>query len=145
MDTAMDILKPTKFYENPYYFSQKVKEAGKEKSDDKGSFMIPTKNHFFAKLLASGSLNILGQRHQITSNTVENLNTDLIDYILQNDNANGAIKDIGSFREGSCMSVSVKMPDPLKNTKYNSRTDGGAPQTWITHWCSCYLWTWMIY
>jgi hypothetical protein len=131
MDTAMDILKPTKFYENPYYFSQKVKEAGKEKSDDKGSFMIPTKNHFFAKLLASGSLNILGQRHQITSNTVENLNTDLIDYILQNDNANGAIKDIGSFREGSCMSVSVTMPDPLKNKKFNPRTDSGAPQTWI--------------
>ncbi len=130
-----NIDKPNHFYENPNFFSEVVKFSHKLNKGVDGNFLfIQDKYHFWAKLLPSGNFNILGSRkeeHNTLANNVENLNTDLIGYVHPTNNANGAIKDLGSFNEGHCISIETVVPDPKKDKKFNPRTQPGEEETWV--------------
>lgn len=132
-DTKME--KPNHFYENPTFFTELVKMENKEDRSPNGFYKyIQDKNHFWCKLLRSGNLNILGSRRNektTLADNVENLNTDLIGYVHPENNANGAIKDLGSFNEGHCLSISTVVPEPKKDLNYNPRTQSGEEITWI--------------
>jgi len=127
--------KPNHFYENPSFFTEHVRYADKDKRDENGNFLyIQDKYHFWSRLLPSGNFNILGSRkNQDTTlaDNVENLNTDLIGYVHPYNNANGGIKDLGSFNEGHCLSIKTNVPEPKKNLQYNPRTQPGEEVIWI--------------
>ena len=105
------------------------------RSDKRGHRMyIPDKTHFWAQLLATDNFNILGSRLNAVNSqahTIDNLNTDLIENINKEDNANGAVKDLGTFHEGSCIKVNTKKPAAMKNPNYNPRTDDGDSEVWV--------------
>ncbi len=95
---------------------------------------IPTENHFWGKLFATGNLNILANRVNENTNlaqTVENLNTELIKYVHPNNNASGAIQDLGKFHEGYCISIATKRPANMKNKLYIPRKGFGKAETWV--------------
>ena len=127
--------KPNHFYENPSFFTEVVKFENKNDRSIEGNFKyIQDKYHFWCKLLANGNLNILGSRRNeknTMADNVENLNTDLINYINPTNNASGAIKDLGSFNEGHCISIATVVPDPKKDLDYNPRTQSGNEESWI--------------
>jgi len=129
------IQKPDNFYRNPHWIAQKTLVKDKDDQDLKGRPQhIPSPHHFWAKLLATGNLNILSNRKHDDSNmadSIENLNTDSIKYVHKSDNANGAIKDLGSLKEGHCISVSTLKPDNKKSQNFNPSTDDGFDQTWV--------------
>ncbi len=131
-----DIDKPSTFFENPYYFKMKVEDKKYHKIDKDGHRLyIPKKNYFWAQLQSNDNFNILGSRPDSDghlSKTIENLNTDTIGNILKEDNASGAVQDLGTFHEGNCIKVQVKSPDKAqKNPKYNPRTDNGEKMLWV--------------
>ena len=127
--------KPDHFYENPNYYTEKVLFSKKaDKSIDGNYKYIQSKEHFWGKLLASGNFNILGSRREednTMANNVENLNLDLIRYVHPSDNANGAIKDLGFFNEGYCISIETTVPNNKKDVNYNPRTQAGDLEDWI--------------
>jgi len=129
------VKKPDTFYQNPYYFKQKTTLNQKQEKDLEGrSQFIPTQHHFWGKLLATGNFNILSNRineDSTMADTIANLNTDLIKYVHKSDNANGAIKDLGAFHEGHCISVATLSPDPQKKPLFNPSTDYGMDHTWV--------------
>ncbi len=129
------IRKPDTFYKNPFWATQKTLITKMNEFDLKGRLQnIPSLNHFWAKLLATGNLNILSNRrneHNTLAHTVDNLNTDTIKYVHSNNNANGAIKDLGEFAEGYCLSIATLMPLNKKDKLFNSRIGDGNDQTWV--------------
>ena len=130
-----DISQPKSFYENPDYFTQLVNAKKYENKDEKGHRIhIPGKNYFWAKLLANSNLDILSSRKDednTNAHLIENLNTDLIQFVNPDDNANGAIKSLGNFKEGSCIRVNLNVPSAKKEPNYNSRTADGQHTTWV--------------
>ena len=138
-DYEAEITSPKRFYDNPEYYEQKVYDSvyneATEINGEPQKIHIPGKQYFWGVLTNSDNFNILGSRKDSENSNailIENLNTDLIDFIVPDDNANGAIRDLGTFIEGSCMKISVTLAKPLKNEKYTSRTSGdGEKQTWI--------------
>jgi len=136
-DSDVEVTKPTNFYENPDYFTQNVKGKKYLGKDSRGHRTnIPSKTQFWAQLLATDNFNIMSTRKNAEgplAKTIENLNTDLIDNIIREDNANGAVKDLGTFHEGSCIRVNVKKPNKAKKDPlYNPRVDQEAEtEVWV--------------
>jgi len=134
-NTDVKIEKPNHFYENPSFFTEIVKYDQKGDRTSDGNYKYnQDKYHFWCKLLTNGNLNILGSRRNEKStlaDTVENLNTDLIGYVHPSNNASGAIKDLGTFNEGHCISIAAVVPDPQKDLVFNPRTQAGDPVAWI--------------
>ena len=129
------VKKPDTFYQNPYFNKQKTLVSQMHQKDLEGRpQFIPTLHHFWAKLLSTGNLNILSNRineSNTLADTIANLNTDIIKYIHKDDNASGAIKDLGSLKEGHCLSVSTLKPEPKKERLYDPQEAFGEDQTWV--------------
>lgn len=134
-DYDIELKKPNSFFRNPAYSTQKTKNRNLLMKDLKNRNQnIPGPHHFWAKLLATGNLNILSNRKLEDTNladSLENLNTDTIKYVHPGDNASGAIKDLGSFSEGHCISISTLKADHIKNDLFSPSKDDGEDETWI--------------
>lgn len=136
-DYDIELQKPNSFFRNPAYYTQKTKNKNLLMKDlENRNQNIPSPHHFWAKLLATGNFNILSNRKLEDTNladSLENLNTDTIKYVKPGDNASGAIKDLGSFSEGHCISISTLKAEHLKNDLFSPSkdNDNGEDETWI--------------
>jgi len=109
-ETAGTIQRPTQFFLNNAFKSQKVLKDQLMQKDEKGLYNnITTKHSFFLRLL-SNSINILSEKNLNFSKTVETLNIDVIKPLDPSEPLKGPIKDLGTFNEGSCISIATLVP-----------------------------------
>lgn len=130
-ETFRTIRKPTEFFVNYQFFSQKVPKQNLKDKDSNGIYnYITTENSFYAVMLPE-ALNILSEKNQLYTKTVESLDIDLIKPVDPKDPLKGPLTDIGSFDEGDCISVQMLKPIGFKkdflplvannaNTKHDS-------------------------
>ena len=122
--------KPNAFFINNDYFNQVVLSNERGLSDKKGFVNIPTKFHFYAKLMKDG-LNIVSARgNDHILNTIDTLNIDLILPVPEDKRFKGGIKDLGNFDEGKCLQVDAKVPAYFNSHFYSGR-DKGMGEHWI--------------
>ena len=122
--------KPHEFYINNDYFNQVVLSNQRGNKDGNGYVNIPTRFHFYAKLMKDG-LNIISARESDhISNTIDTLNIDLILPVPENKRFQGGIKDLGNFDEGKCIQIDSKIPSYFQSYFYSGR-DKGITEHWI--------------
>jgi hypothetical protein len=121
--------RPKHFFINEQYYHQRALKTEMKKKDEVGFTKIPTKFHFFARLLPN-NLNVLFSREHDLMRNVETLNLDIIKPVPENNRLKGGIQDLGDFDEGKCFQVSTTVPVIFKETFY-SGSDGGFTEHWI--------------
>ena len=122
--------KPHAFFINNDYFNQVVLSDERGRKDGKGYVNIPTRVHFYGKLMKNG-LNIISAReNDHILNTIDTLNVDLILPVPENKRFKGGIKDLGNFDEGKCIQVDAKIPAYFNAYFYSGR-DKGMSEHWI--------------
>lgn len=123
--------KPEDFYINNAFFSQRVLKKNLFKRDEGGYKYIQNKFEFYAKFLKH-NFNILSNREDHYGRTVDTLDFDTIRVIDPSDPLNGAIKDLGKFKEGHCISINTLIPtDYDKDYMPFEETNNTNPQNWI--------------
>jgi len=129
-DSGRSKKKPHSFFVNNQYFNQLVlnKERGLK---DKGGYVnIPTRFHFYARLLKHG-LNIIASRQEDhMAHTIDTLSVDLILPVPEDKRYKGGVKDLGNFDEGNCIQVDSKIPAYFSRYFY-SGIDKGMNEHWI--------------
>jgi hypothetical protein len=127
------LLKPHKFFVNDFFSAQKVlKTELTGKTDIHGALNVPTKFHFYAKLLPKTLLIGSGRQHQHQKN-VDSLNINLIKPLSLIDPTNSSIKVLGSFSEGHCFSINVLTPVGF-NPKFSADaeiTNNSVASNWV--------------
>jgi hypothetical protein len=129
-DSGRSKKKPHSFFVNNQYFNQLVlnKERGLR---DRGGFVhIPTRFHFYARLLKHG-LNIIASRQEDhIAHTIDTLSIDLILPVPEDKRYKGGVRDLGNFDEGNCIQVDSKIPAYFSRYFY-SGIDKGMNEHWI--------------
>lgn len=122
--------KPHAFFINNQYFNQLVLSKERGIRDKRGFLNIPTRFHFYGKLLKDG-LNIIASRQDDhILNTVDTLSVDLILPVPEDKRFKGGVRDLGNFDEGNCIQVDSKIPAYFSRYFY-SGTDKGMNEHWI--------------
>lgn len=122
---------PLDFFINNEFFNQRVTKEDFTKKDEIGSIHIPNQLSFYGKFLRN-SFNVLSTRQNHYSKTVDTLNFDTIKLIDPLTPIKGAIKDLGKFKEGSCISISTLQPTNYqKNFIPLEESNNTQPRTWI--------------
>lgn len=138
-----EMSKPDSFFVNDEFFHQKALIEKRADKDKYGYKYIPSKFHFYAKLL-DNTFNVLSTRDRELKRTVNVLNLQLIkplDYELKNTNKDGftlenysnkgSIKDLGNFNEGKCISVSTIIPESPDENFIVKEDTKGPSEIWI--------------
>jgi len=103
--SAYPLMRPTDFFVNNAFYSQKVPRDELNSEDSHGiKNHITDKHSFYAKLTPNG-LSILSEKDLHYGKTVEILELDFVKPINQEDPLSGPVKDLGTFNEGNCISV----------------------------------------
>ena len=123
--------KPTHFFINNAFFNQKVLKKLRAQKDSNGYLFIPTKFHFYAKLMKN-SFNILSARQEEFKETVDILNLDMITPIKPENPFKGSIVDLGNFAEGNCFNIGAIVPTDFdKEFQPKEGSNNGRPQNWV--------------
>jgi hypothetical protein len=123
--------KPNAFFINSQYFHQKTLKTDRKKKDKTGKLSIPTKYHFYARLMKNG-MNIMSSRDHQIMRTVAHLSLDIIRPVPEDAKYKGGIQDLGNFNEGKCIQVSTNLPAIFSEQYYSGRSKG-----MIEHWILC--------
>ena len=121
--------KPNAFFINQQFFNQKILNENRKNVDKLGRLNVPTKYHFFAKLMKNG-LNIMSSRDHEIMRTVAHLSLDIISPVPEDAKYKGGIQDLGNFEEGKCLQVSTVLPAYFSESYYSGR-DTGMTEHWI--------------
>lgn len=121
--------RPKNFFINEQYFHQKALKTEMKQKDANGNLKIPSRFHFFARLMPN-NFNILFSREHDLMRNADTLNIDIIKPVPEDKRLKGGIQDLGDFEEGKCIQVSAVVPTIFKETFY-SGTDGGFDEYWI--------------
>jgi len=131
-ETFRTIRKPSEFFVNYSYYSQKVPKADLKSVDKNGLYKFITGPNLFYGVLLPETLNILSERTHHYSKTVETMDVDLIKPVDPTDPLKGSIKDLGSFDEGHCISVQQIKPSGYQNGFIPLREDATTKNdSWI--------------
>ena len=114
-ETYQTIKKPTEFFINNSYYSQKVPKAELKGKDSKGVYNNVTDKYSFYAILFEDSLNILSEKNLHFTKTVDTMSMDLIKPFDANEPLKGSIKDLGGFNEGYCVSIKLLKPGSFQN------------------------------
>ncbi len=123
------VVKPNAFFINNQFFNQKVLKKSRLSTDKGGRLSVPTKYHFYAKLMKNG-INIMSSREHQYMRTVAHLSLDIIKPVPEDARYQGGIQDLGNFEEGKCIQVSTVLPIYFSDTYYSGR-DRGMNEHWI--------------
>jgi len=131
-DSSLTIRKPNEFFVNNYFYSQRVEKSALNSMDKKGIFNnVTTKYSFYTKMFEN-TLKILNEKDLHFGKTFETLDIDLIKPLDPTEPLKGSIKDLGTFSEGSCVSILV-----LKTKTFDSKflairdTNNTKSESWI--------------
>lgn len=128
-DNGGKLDRPKHFFINEQYYQQKALKSEMKTKDKIGNVRIPTRFHFFARLLPN-NFNILFSREHDIMRNVETLNLDIIRPVPEDKRLKGGIADLGDFEEGKCIQISTVVPVIFKESFY-SGSDGGFDEHWI--------------
>lgn len=131
-DKEVPITKPSEFFVNNQFFSQKLLKSELNSKGDDGRFKnIIDKNMFYA-LVLTDKLVLLSKRNDLISSTFETLTFDLISPYDTNDIKNSSIRDIGVFNEGSCISLTTLIPKRFSKDYLAIKKDAtNSVENWI--------------
>lgn len=123
------IKRPNEFFINKAFFNQRVtKEELNSKSENIFNY-INDKYSFYGVLLPQ-TLNILSERNSHYDKTLETMDIDMIKPLDTKEPLKGSIKDLGTFNEGSCISVLQLIPLtynkdflPIKDDASNTKNE----------------------
>jgi hypothetical protein len=121
--------KPNSFFINNEFYNQVVRHKQRADKDRLGFINIPTKFHYYAKLMKDG-LHILSSRKNNMMRTVDVLPIDLITPIPENARKKGGVSDLGNFDEGKCIQVETLVP-AYYNRYFYSGYDKGMSENWV--------------
>ena len=130
-DIGEKVDKPNSFFINNEFYNQVVQKSQRADKDKRGYINIPTKYHFYAKVMKDG-LNIITSRKHGIMKTVDTMPIDLITPVPEDARLKGGITDLGNFDEGKCIQVQTKIP-----AYYNKYFYSGLDSGMIEHWIVC--------
>lgn len=121
--------RPKNFFQNNHFFHQKVLKSEFKSKDNKGSLNVPSRFHFFGKLMKDQFNFLSTRRISITKNFA----TFDISSILPIDESNkfhSSIRDLGNFAEGNCLQVFTKVPASY-NPNFDPKVDNSNSVNWL--------------
>jgi hypothetical protein len=121
--------KPNSFFINNEFYNQVVKHSERALKDRAGFVNIPTKFHYYAKLMKDG-LHVLSSRRNNMMRTIDVLPIDLITPVPENARNKGGVSDLGNFDEGKCIQVETLVP-AYYNKYFYSGYDKGMSENWV--------------
>jgi hypothetical protein len=116
--------KPSTFFVNGEYFSQRILKTDLKRKDSKGYINIPTQFHFYGTLLLD-NFNIVNSRKIAEeAQTTQHTDSLFIDNILPlvQGIRSGSVRDLGHFPEGHCIQVFTNKPQ-TPNTDWDVQKD----------------------
>lgn len=129
LNDVTTLTKPSNFFVNNDFFSQRVLKSDTLKKDSSGMFLnIVSQFHFFAKL-SKHTLNILSSRQSETSKNSDSLIIDVISYVSEEEHLrySGGIQPLGEFKEGFCFQIFTEE----SNIKANATQNAKSKYAWI--------------
>jgi len=122
--------RPKSFYQNNYFFHQRIPNYNRNKRDNFGLLRIPSKQHFFL-VLYKDSLNFYSTRQRIRLRNYDSLKIDHINLVPEDQPLMGGVKDLGNFDEGKCFEIKATVPKVFRNNYNPIYNKSGIFQTWI--------------
>lgn len=107
--TSKNIVKPTEFFLNKQFFSQRYPAKVAKSGDAYGPLVIPDDSSFFF-VLFKDTLTIYSARDEIIRHAADTLNIEDILPVPEDDFLLGGIKNLGKYQAGFCMQTKVKSP-----------------------------------
>ena len=129
--TGEKLSKPKHFFVNGQYYHQTALKSEMNIKDKNGALKIPTKFHFYARLMRN-TLNIIYSRQHDFMRNVDSLNIDIIKPVPEDKILKGGIQDLGDFEEGKCIQVSTIVPVSFSEDFYSGKDNG-----FTEHWILC--------
>jgi len=116
------IMKPTSFFKNKQFLSQRYPQKVATSSDKNGSFVIPDESSFFF-VIYEDQLTVYSSRDQIIRNSVDSLMIENITPVPEDDYLRGGIKNMGVYdKAGFCFKVRTKTPAAFNALNYSNLT-----------------------
>jgi len=129
-DSTSKVNRPTDFFLNNAYYSQRVLKAEKSKKDKYGSISIPTKFHFFITL-TKDTIALMSSRSNQLQKVVESMQVDLINPIPKDNIYKGGVQVLGEFDEGNCLQILTTIPEGGSQPGFDNFIDQGTSQNWV--------------
>ncbi len=128
-DNSGKVERPTDFFQNNEYYNQRILRRDRLKKDKYGSFVIPSKFHFFL-ILTRDSLSFFSSRDNQLQKLVDAAQVNLINPIPKDDRFKGGVQLLGEFDEGFCMQILTTIPT-MVDPDYDNFNQSGLNQNWV--------------
>jgi len=117
--------RPRLFFKNNDYYAQRIHISKVKDKDKYGSFMIPSKSHFYL-VVNRESIQIFTSRSEAIKKQFDSFYIKFINPIPEDNYRKGGIHDLGSFAIGHCFEIKGKFPNGRDPS--DERTENN---TWI--------------